>query len=118
MGCVLLEGCIIEENVKLDGCILGKNVRVGKDSVLKDCEIGHGYIVEEDTEAKGERLVLLEGMDAEANSGWGSNDEDGGLDEDDEESEEESEESEEEEEELPGKQQMKPVQMVVGSSRS
>ncbi|KAI5811547.1 hypothetical protein DFH27DRAFT_597293 [Peziza echinospora] len=110
MGCVLLEGCVVEGNVKLDGCILGKGARVGTGSILKDCEVSHGYVVEEGTEAKGERLVTLEGMEegGEGGSGWGSDevDEDDGdyTDSDDDDDDDGNEDEQEEDEDEDGEE--------------
>lgn len=60
---VLMEEVDIGERVVLTGCIIGRRARVGKGSVLTDCEVQGGFVVEEGTEAKGEKFMAFEGMD-------------------------------------------------------
>lgn len=60
---VLMEEVDIGERVVLSGCVIGRRARVGKGSVLMDCEVQGGFIVEEGTEAKGEKFMAFDGMD-------------------------------------------------------
>ena len=60
---VLMEEVDIGERVVLTGCVVGRRARVGKGAVLTDCEIQGGFVVEEGTEAKGEKFMAFEGMD-------------------------------------------------------
>lgn len=58
-----MEEVDIGERVVLTGCVVGRRARVGKGAVLTDCEIQGGFVVEEGTEAKGEKFMAFEGMD-------------------------------------------------------
>jgi translation initiation factor eIF-2B subunit gamma len=58
-----MEEVDIGERVVLSGCVIGRRARVGKGSVLMDCEVQGGFIVEEGTEAKGEKFMAFDGMD-------------------------------------------------------
>ena len=64
----------------LQGCILGRRCVVGKGSHLKECEVQEGYQVEEETEAKGEKMMVFEGLD----EGLGKEGDDDDDDDDDE----------------------------------
>lgn len=54
-------------DAQLTGCVLGKGCKVeggaGKRTVLWDCEIGHGFVVPEGTEARGEKFVAGQGLE-------------------------------------------------------
>ncbi|EON69959.1 hypothetical protein W97_09224 [Coniosporium apollinis CBS 100218] len=72
LRCLLMEGCEVGENVQLTGCILGRRCRIeggsGKGenrTVLKDCEVQEGHVVEWGTEAKDEKFMRFEGLSDE-----------------------------------------------------
>ncbi|PKK79616.1 nucleotide-diphospho-sugar transferase [Rhizophagus irregularis] len=54
---ILMDDIIIEDNVRLDGCVVCNNAKIMEKSVLKDCEVGGGYVVVAETQAKNEQLV-------------------------------------------------------------
>ncbi|OCK78084.1 hypothetical protein K432DRAFT_395084 [Lepidopterella palustris CBS 459.81] len=67
MRCLLMEGAEVGENVQLTGCILGRRCRIeggpakGDDkTVLKDCEVQDGHVVEWGTESKDEKFMRFE----------------------------------------------------------
>jgi len=64
---VLFEGAEVSGDAQLTGCVLGRGCRVeggaGRRTVLSDCEIGHGFVVPEGTEAKGEKFVAGQGLE-------------------------------------------------------
>lgn len=60
-----MDGVTVGEKAVLQGCILGRRCVVGKGSNLKDCEVQEGYQVNEETEAKGEKMMVFEGLDEE-----------------------------------------------------
>lgn len=62
---VLMEEVDIGERAVLTGCVVGRRARVCKGAILTDCEIQGGFVVEEGTEAKGEKFMVFEGMDEE-----------------------------------------------------
>ncbi|CAG8552929.1 12378_t:CDS:10 [Funneliformis caledonium] len=54
---VLMDNIIIEDYVKLDGCVVCNGSKIMEKSVLKDCEVGGGYVVVSETQTKNEQLV-------------------------------------------------------------
>lgn len=62
-GCLLMDGVTVGEKAVLQGCILGRRCAVGKGSNLKECEVQEGYQVKEETEAKGEKMMVFEGLE-------------------------------------------------------
>lgn len=62
-GCLLMDGVTVGEKAVLQGCILGRRCAVGKGSNLKECEIQEGYQVKEETEGKGEKMMVFEGLE-------------------------------------------------------
>ncbi|CAG8453196.1 5861_t:CDS:2 [Paraglomus brasilianum] len=54
---IIMDNVVIEDNVKLDVCIVCNNARIMEKSILKDCEVGAGYVVEAETQTKNEQLV-------------------------------------------------------------
>ena len=75
MGCLLMDGVSVGSKAVLQGCILGRRCVVGKGSNLKECEVQEGYQVDEETEAKGEKMMVFEGL--EEGGGGGDGDEEG-----------------------------------------
>lgn len=62
---VLMEEVDIGERAVVTGCVVGRRARVGKGAILTDCEVQGGFVIEEGTEAKGEKFMVFEGMDEE-----------------------------------------------------
>lgn len=62
-GCLLMDGVTVEDKAILQGCILGRGCVIGKGSELKECEVQEGYQVGEKTEAKGEKMMVFEGLE-------------------------------------------------------
>ena len=58
-----MDGVTVEEKAVLQGCILGRKCVIGKGSSLKECEVQEGYQVSEETEAKGEKMMVFEGLE-------------------------------------------------------
>lgn len=80
MRCLLMDGAEVGENCQLTGCILGRRCRIegggAKDdakTVLKDCEVQDGFVVEWGTESKDEKFMRFEGLsdDGEVEDGFG-----------------------------------------------
>ena len=65
MRCVLMDGVVVGERCQLTGCILGRRSQVGQGCVLKECEVQEGYGVAEETDAKGEKFMVFEGLEDE-----------------------------------------------------
>ena len=61
--CVLMDGVVVGERCQLTGCILGRRCQIGKESVLKECEVQEGNIVADETDAKGEKFMVFEGLE-------------------------------------------------------
>ena len=62
--CVLMDGAVIGERSELTGCIVGRRAHVGSESVLVDCEVQDGNIIPDETDAKTEKFMVFEGLDA------------------------------------------------------
>lgn len=58
-----MDGVSVGEKAVLQGCILGRRCVVGKGSNLKECEVQEGYQVKEETEVKGEKMMVFEGLE-------------------------------------------------------
>ncbi|KAF9127884.1 hypothetical protein BGW39_005495 [Mortierella sp. 14UC] len=54
---IVMDHVILEDNVKIDGCIVCSGAKICEKSALKDCEVGGGFRVEKETQARNERLV-------------------------------------------------------------
>ncbi|KAI9041584.1 translation initiation factor eIF-2B gamma subunit family protein [Aspergillus affinis] len=63
--CVIMDNAVIGPKCVLNGCIVGRYSQVGHDSVLKDCEVQDGVVVEEETDAKNEQFMNFDGLDAD-----------------------------------------------------
>ena len=61
--CVLMDGAVVGDRCQLSGCILGRRSQVGKESVLKDCEVQDGNKVPDETDSKGEKFMIFEGLE-------------------------------------------------------
>ncbi|KAK3209293.1 hypothetical protein GRF29_69g1329609 [Pseudopithomyces chartarum] len=67
LRCLLMEGAEVGENVQLTDCILGRRCKIeggeakSEDkTVLKDCEVQDGQVIEWGTESKGEKFMRFE----------------------------------------------------------
>ena len=78
--CVLMDGVVVGERCQLTGCILGRRVQVGRESVLKDCEVQEGNVVADETDAKGEKFMVFEGLDEDVDKSLDGGGDDGGSD--------------------------------------
>lgn len=76
-GCLLMDGVSVGDRAVLQGCILGRRCVVGKGSHLKECEVQEGYQVKEETEAKGEKMMVFEGLGEEGDDDDDDNDREG-----------------------------------------
>ena len=74
-----MDGVTVGEKVVLQGCILGRRCVVGKGSDLKECEVQEGYQVKEETEAKGEKMMVFEGLEEGLGDEEDEADGDGGM---------------------------------------
>ncbi|KAI9842691.1 MAG: hypothetical protein M1837_006976 [Sclerophora amabilis] len=63
--CLLMEGVNVKERARLDGCVVGRGAIIGEGAVLRDCEVQEGYVVPDKTDAKNEKFLAFEGLDAE-----------------------------------------------------
>ncbi|KAF2183665.1 hypothetical protein K469DRAFT_667878 [Zopfia rhizophila CBS 207.26] len=79
LRCLLMDGVEVGPNVQLTDCILGRRCRIeggpskGEDkTVLKDCEVQDGQVVEWGTDAKNEKFMRFElpSDDGEDNRGY------------------------------------------------
>ncbi|KAJ5167498.1 uncharacterized protein N7482_006279 [Penicillium canariense] len=61
--CLIMDGATVNSSCTLTGCIIGRRAVIGKDSVLKDSEVGDGYLVEDETDAKNEKFMIFEGLE-------------------------------------------------------
>ncbi|KAJ5578751.1 eukaryotic translation initiation factor subunit eIF2B-gamma [Penicillium hispanicum] len=61
--CLVMDGAVIGERCQLTGCIVGKRSNIGRESIMKDCEIQHGNVIPEETDAKNEKFMVFEGLD-------------------------------------------------------
>ncbi|KAI4124955.1 MAG: hypothetical protein LQ338_004538 [Usnochroma carphineum] len=79
--CVLMDEVEVGEKAVLTGVVVGPRARVGKECKLGEgCEVQPGFVVEERTEAKGEKFMVFEGLDEEDDYGEGEAREDMELD--------------------------------------
>ncbi|KAJ5359671.1 uncharacterized protein N7496_012084 [Penicillium cataractarum] len=67
--CLIMDGAVVNSSCTLTGCIVGRRAVIGKDSVLKDSEVGDGYLVEEETDAKNEKFMIFEGLEDDEDMG-------------------------------------------------
>ena len=58
-----MDGVTVGPKAALQGCVLGRRSAVGRGSNLKECEVQEGYQVKEETEAKGEKMMVFEGLE-------------------------------------------------------
>ena len=77
--CLLMDEVVIGEKAQLIGCIVGKWARVEGACVLAECEVQPRYVVNEGTEAKGEKF-MISGLDDLANEEIAEDDKEGGDD--------------------------------------
>ncbi|KAI8367645.1 nucleotide-diphospho-sugar transferase [Radiomyces spectabilis] len=56
---VIMDHVVIGDNAKVDGCVICNNAKVLEKSSLKDCEVAGEYIVEKESQIKGEKLVAF-----------------------------------------------------------
>jgi translation initiation factor eIF-2B subunit gamma len=82
LRCLLMDGVEVGPYVQLTDCILGRRCRIeggpAKDedrTVLKECEVQDGQVVEWGTESKGEKFMRFE-LPAEGDEGFGDDMED------------------------------------------
>ncbi|KAJ0425860.1 hypothetical protein BJY00DRAFT_273877 [Aspergillus carlsbadensis] len=61
--CLVMDGAVIGERCQLTGCIVGRRSKIKRESVLKDCEVQDGMVVDEGTDAKNEKFMVFEGLD-------------------------------------------------------
>lgn len=61
--CVLMDGAVVGERCDLTGCIVGRRAQIGKGSALVECEVQDSNVIPEDTESKGEKFMIFEGLD-------------------------------------------------------
>lgn len=67
--CLIMDGAVVGERCQLTGCIVGRRSKIGRESVLKDCEVQDGNVVEDETDAKNEKFMIFEGLDDEGDEG-------------------------------------------------
>lgn len=60
-----MDGAVVGERCQLTGCIIGRRSKIGRESVLKECEVQDGNVVEDETDAKNEKFMVFEGLDDE-----------------------------------------------------
>ena len=82
--CLLMDEVVIGEKAQLTGCIVGKWARVDGACILGDCEVQPRYVVNEGTEAKGEKFMIsglddLADEDSDGGDAEGVDDEDSGM---------------------------------------
>ncbi|KAI8139474.1 nucleotide-diphospho-sugar transferase [Fennellomyces sp. T-0311] len=56
---VIMDNVIIGDNAKVDGCVICNNAKVMEKAVLKDCDVAGEYVVEKESQVKGEKLVAF-----------------------------------------------------------
>ncbi|KAG2226768.1 hypothetical protein INT45_005733 [Circinella minor] len=56
---VIMDYVVIADNAKVDGCVICNNAKVLEKAVLKDCDVAGEYVVEKDSQVKGEKLVAF-----------------------------------------------------------
>lgn len=77
LRCLLMEGVEVGPGAQLTDCILGRRCRIegsaGKDdkTVLKECEVQDGQVVEAGVEAKGEKFMRFELPSEDGEGGFG-----------------------------------------------
>ncbi|KAL9604100.1 MAG: hypothetical protein Q9219_000688 [cf. Caloplaca sp. 3 TL-2023] len=70
MRCVLMDEAEVGEKAVLTGVVVGPRARVGRECRLGEgCEVQPGFLVEEGTEAKGEKFMVFEGLEDDVVSG-------------------------------------------------
>ncbi|KAG9187246.1 hypothetical protein G6011_05117 [Alternaria panax] len=78
LRCLLMDGVEVGPNVQLTDCILGRRCRMeggdakdGDKTVLKDCEVQDGQVVEWGTEAKNEKFMRFDVGEDVGSEGFG-----------------------------------------------
>ncbi|EUC40344.1 hypothetical protein COCMIDRAFT_9760 [Bipolaris oryzae ATCC 44560] len=84
LRCLLMDGVEVGPNVQLTDCILGRRCKMeggdakdGDKTVLKDCEIQDGQVIEWGTEAKNEKFMRFDVGDDVGSEGFGGDEMDG-----------------------------------------
>ncbi|KAI7867027.1 nucleotide-diphospho-sugar transferase [Spinellus fusiger] len=54
---VIMDHVVIADNAKVDGCVICNNAKVLEKASLKDCDVAAQYVVEKESQVKGEKLV-------------------------------------------------------------
>lgn len=67
--CLVMDGVVVGERCILTGCVIGRRSKIGEQSELKDCEVQDGNVVPNQTEARGEKFMLFEGLDDDDEDG-------------------------------------------------
>ena len=62
--CLLMDGVVVGEGCHLTGSIIGRRARLGSKSILSDCEVQDGNVIPDETEAKNEKFMVFDGLDA------------------------------------------------------
>ena len=61
--CVFMDGAVVGERCELMGCIIGRRAQIGKGSALVECEVQDSNVIPEETQAKGEKFMIFEGLE-------------------------------------------------------
>ncbi|ORZ03016.1 nucleotide-diphospho-sugar transferase [Syncephalastrum racemosum] len=56
---IIMDHVVIEDNAKVDGCVIGKNAKILEKASLKDCDVAGEFVVDKETQVKGEKLVAF-----------------------------------------------------------
>lgn len=58
----------VGEKCVLSGCVLGRRSRIGAGATLRDVEVQGGFMVEAGTDAKGEKMMVFDGLEDDSNA--------------------------------------------------
>lgn len=67
--CLLMDEVEVGEKCVLSGCVLGRRSRVGAGATLRDVEVQGGFVVEAGADAKGEKMMVFDGLEDDEGDG-------------------------------------------------
>lgn len=57
-NCILMDGAVVRDAVKLENCVLCAGAVIGEKSTLRDCTVGGKVVLPDKSERKGEEIVI------------------------------------------------------------
>ena len=65
---MLMDEVEVGEKCVLSGCVLGRRSRIGAGATLRDVEVQGGFVVEAGADAKGEKMMVFDSLEEDADA--------------------------------------------------